>query len=172
MTAKTLSLQIPCGGDHRSGKQPLAGVRFKTLWRVAKIRQVLIAAFAGADDKGRRAGQRGIRELQLAVGAQRVGDPIHGRPGVVIAPGGEIAAQPRAAQPLQPPLQQIAGALAGFISLKVIGRVTSLQGVIHRGEVGYPAGKGTNMIQTGDKRMATGARKAAESGFQAKDPAQ
>ena len=139
---------------------------------MAKIRQVLIAAFAGADDKGRRAGQGGIRELQLAVGAQRVGDPIHGRPGVVIAPGGEIAPQPRAAQPLQSAIQQVAGALAGFISLKVIGRVAPLQGVIHRGEVGHPAGKRTNMIQTGDKRMAARARKATESGFQAKDPAQ
>ena len=44
MTAKTLSLQIPRGGDHRAGQQPLAGVRFKALGRVAKIRQVLIAA--------------------------------------------------------------------------------------------------------------------------------
>ncbi|SLX04420.1 Uncharacterised protein [Klebsiella pneumoniae] len=145
---------------------------FKALGRVAKIRQILIAAFAGADDKGRRAGQGGIRELQLAVGAQRVGDPIHGRPGVVIAPGGEIAPQPRAAQPLQSALQQVAGALAGFIGLKVIGRVASLQGVIHRGEVGHPTGKGTNMIQTGDKRMAAGAGEATEGGFQAKDPAQ
>ena len=41
MTAKTLSLQIPRGGDHRAGQQPLAGVRFKALGRVAKIRQVL-----------------------------------------------------------------------------------------------------------------------------------
>ena len=73
-------------------------------------------------------------------------------------------------QPLQSAFQQIAGALAGFISLKVIGRVAPLQGVIHRGEVGHPAGKRTNMIQTGDKRMAARARQAPESGFRPKIP--
>ena len=171
ITAKALSLEIPGGGDHRAGQQPLAGVRLKTFGLAPQRGQVLVTALGGADNKRRRAGQFGLREYQLLMRLKGVGNAGNRRTGIVIAPCRKIAAERGAAQAIETTRQQISRTLAGFIGLKTIARIAPLQRIVNCRKIADAAGKRTDMVKAGDKGMTAGARQAAKSGLKAKDPA-
>ena len=172
LRAKPLGLNVPGGRDHRPGQQAFAGVRLKTLGLPAKRGQVLISPFGGADDKRRGTRQIGVRKLKLILHVERLRHPRHGVSGVRVAPGGEVAAEHRAAQAVKPAVKQGARLFPRALCLKTVAGVPALQRVVHGRQVAYAARKGPDMIQARDKRMAAGSRQAAKGGLQAVDAAQ
>ena len=172
LSAKPLGLNIPGGRDHRACQKPFAGMGFKTLRFAAKRGQVLVTPFRGAGDKRRGARQPGVGELQLLLHVEGLRHPRYGVPGLRVAPGGEVAAKHRTAQADQTAFEQGTRLLARAFCLKTVAGIAPLQRVVHRRQIAHAAGKGPDMIQTRDKRMATGSRQAAKGGFQAINPAQ
>ncbi|MNC56876.1 hypothetical protein D3C75_1064990 [compost metagenome] len=96
MGAETLCLQVPGGGQHGPGKQPLARQRFKALGLAAQLRQILVTSLGGGENKRRRTRQFSLGQFDFGDGLQRLSDLLHRRFGVFIAPLLEIAGQHRA----------------------------------------------------------------------------
>ncbi len=89
--------------------------------------------------------------------------PRHGVSGIRVAPGGEVAAEHRAAQAVKPAIEQGARLLARALCLKTVAGVPTLQRVVHGRQVAHADGQrgryDRGWRQTDGCRSATGGQR-------------
>ena len=110
-------------------------------------------AFAGGDDEGRRPRALGLRNFDVAVGAERRRHAVDGVAGLA-AVAFEIAAGDGDAQTLRAALQERSDRFDRTIGAGRIVGIEALHGVIGKREIARRARERAEMIEAGDKREA------------------
>ena len=170
--AELLRLDHERPRHHRPGDEPVAHGRLEIRARVRRRSRCRARALAGRDDEGGGAGARGLRDLDLAGDAERLGDLGHRgqRLGRGAAP--EIAAGDGDAQAADAGLERRQRRLGGPLGADGVLGVVALHGVVGERQVARGARQRPHMIEARHEREGAGAREPAVGRLQPEEAAE
>ena len=139
------------GRRHGAGDQPVAHGGIEIVRAGAQTVEMQARAFARGDDEGGGAGALGLRNFDVAIGAERGRDVIDGVAGFA-GFAFEIAAGDRDAQAVGAALQQRRDRLGGAVGAGRIVGVVTLHGVVGEREIARRARQRSEMIEARHER--------------------